>query len=140
MLARQRTRMVAERLGFDGHDQTRLATAVSEIARNAVQYAGGGAVEFEVEGRTAPQILQIDVSDSGPGIANLDEVVRGRHNPTGRRPASSAPGAWSTSSTIAATALWRRTGRPEEAAAARRAARDRRGGARHCRRRGALGP
>jgi signal transduction histidine kinase/CheY-like chemotaxis protein len=83
VLARQRTRMLAERLGFDGHDQTRLATAVSEIARNAVQYAGGGRITFEIEGRTPPQILTIDVSDQGPGIAHLDEVMSGRYNAAG---------------------------------------------------------
>ena len=40
-----------------GQDQTRIATAVSEIARNAFRYAGGGKVEFSVEGETAPQVL-----------------------------------------------------------------------------------
>ena len=55
--ARQRARQVAELLGFDVQDQTRIATAVSEIARNAFRYAGGGRVEFAVEGRSAPQLL-----------------------------------------------------------------------------------
>jgi anti-sigma regulatory factor (Ser/Thr protein kinase) len=40
VLARQRTRQLAKVLGFDPQDQTRLATAVSEIARNAYSYAG----------------------------------------------------------------------------------------------------
>ena len=39
--ARQRTRQIAETLGFDPTEQTRLATAVSEISRNAFVYAGG---------------------------------------------------------------------------------------------------
>src|SRR4029453_2486714 len=39
---RQRAREIAARLGFDGQGQTRIATAVSEIARNAFMYAGGG--------------------------------------------------------------------------------------------------
>ena len=47
--ARQRARTVAEALGFDHHDQIRIATAVSEIARNAFRYARGGTVSFEVE-------------------------------------------------------------------------------------------
>ena len=55
--ARQRARQVAELLGFDGQDQTRIATAVSEIARNAFRYARGGRVEFSVEGQTPPQLL-----------------------------------------------------------------------------------
>ena len=45
VIARQRTRQIAGLLGFDAQDQTRLATAVSEITRNAFNYAGGGKVE-----------------------------------------------------------------------------------------------
>ena len=48
---------IAGLLGFNSLEQTRIATAVSEIARNAFRYAGGGLVEFLVEGQTAPQIL-----------------------------------------------------------------------------------
>ena len=69
--ARQRARQIATLLNFDGQDQTRIATAVSEIARNAFRYAGGGKVEFLLEGATAPQLLLIRVSDQGPGIAGL---------------------------------------------------------------------
>jgi signal transduction histidine kinase len=75
--ARQRARDVASVLGFDAQDQTRIATAVSEIARNAVRYAGGGKIEFSVEGRTPPQVLVIKVSDSGRGIPELQRVLEG---------------------------------------------------------------
>ena len=75
--ARQRARQVAELLGFDGQGQTRIATAVSEIARNAFRYAGGGRVEFAVEGRSAPQLLLITVRDRGPGIAELPRILQG---------------------------------------------------------------
>ena len=44
--ARQRARDVAELLGFDRLEQTRIATAVSELARNAHRYAGGGEVRI----------------------------------------------------------------------------------------------
>ncbi|HEX6362152.1 MAG TPA: histidine kinase dimerization/phospho-acceptor domain-containing protein, partial [Albitalea sp.] len=77
--ARQRARQIAELLGFDGREQTRVATAVSEIARNAYRYAGGGKVEFEVEGATSPQLLVIRVIDSGAGIEHLDEVLDGTY-------------------------------------------------------------
>lgn len=84
VLARQRARHVAAMLGFDTQDQTRIATAVSEIARNAYAYAGGGRVELAIEGQTAPQLLSITVSDQGKGIANLDHVLSGRYqSPTG---------------------------------------------------------
>jgi signal transduction histidine kinase/CheY-like chemotaxis protein len=75
--ARQRTRELAELLGFDAQDRTRLATAVSEIARNAFQYTGGGTVEFCVEGN--PQTFQIRVEDRGEGIAHLTDVLEGRY-------------------------------------------------------------
>ena len=76
---RQRARQVAEVLGFDPQQQTRLATAVSEIARNAFNYAGGGRAEFLLEGNTAPQLLRIRIWDEGKGIANVDEILEGRY-------------------------------------------------------------
>ena len=77
--ARQRARQIAELLGFDPREQTRIATSVSEIARNAFRYAGGGKVEYEIEGETAPQLLLVRVSDEGPGIERLDEVLDGTY-------------------------------------------------------------
>ena len=76
--ARQRARQLAACLGFDLQDQTRIATAVSEMARNAYQYAGGGAVQFQVRGRV-PQMFVIVVNDNGKGIANLNQILLGRY-------------------------------------------------------------
>jgi signal transduction histidine kinase/CheY-like chemotaxis protein len=82
--ARQRARHIADLLGFDRQTQTRIATAVSEIARNAFSYGGGGTVEFLIEGQTAPQVLLICISDQGPGIPNLSEILASQyHSPTG---------------------------------------------------------
>jgi signal transduction histidine kinase len=82
VLARQRARQIAGLLGFDAQDQTRLATAVSEIARNAWQYASGGRVAFELEAK--PATLLITVRDRGPGVARLADVLDGRYrSPTG---------------------------------------------------------
>jgi len=78
VLARQRTRMVAAALKFDIQAQTRLATAVSEIARNAFQYAGGGLIDFEVE-NSPPRMFIISVRDRGRGIPNLDEILAGKY-------------------------------------------------------------
>ena len=76
--ARQRAREIAALLGFDNQEQIRLATATSEMARNAYRYARGGKVSFDVEiGRT--QMLEITVSDAGPGIDNLNEIFEGRY-------------------------------------------------------------
>jgi signal transduction histidine kinase len=77
--ARQRAREVAVRLGMDGQDQVRFATAVSEVARNAVRYAGGGRIAFDVEGGAGEQAVVARVSDAGPGIPHLDEVLEGRY-------------------------------------------------------------
>ena len=70
--ARRRARQIAARLGFEGQDQTRIATAVSEIARNAFVYAGGGKVEIAVEGRYAPPRQVVRVCDRRPGNRDLD--------------------------------------------------------------------
>jgi len=77
--ARQRARQIAELFGFEHQDQVRIATAVSEIARNAFRYAGRGQIHLSVEGQTPPQFLRIVVSDKGQGIKNLDEILAGRY-------------------------------------------------------------
>jgi signal transduction histidine kinase/CheY-like chemotaxis protein len=77
--ARQRARQIASLIGFEAQDQTRIATAVSEIARNAFRYAKNGMVEFLVEGETSPQVLLIRVTDSGPGIVDLKRILEGRY-------------------------------------------------------------
>jgi anti-sigma regulatory factor (Ser/Thr protein kinase) len=77
VLARQRARQIASLLGLDALEQTRLATAVSEIARNAVMYGNGGRLVFELLGD--PAMLLVRVSDRGPGIARLQDVLDGRY-------------------------------------------------------------
>lgn len=79
VLARQRARQIARLLGMDGQDQVRTATAVSEIARNAMRYAGHGRVEFLIETGPSGSSLVVRVSDRGPGIRALDEVLSGRY-------------------------------------------------------------
>lgn len=78
VLARRRTRQMAEHLGLDPQEQVRFATAVSEVARNAVQYGGGGWAEFELAtgGET---LLVVRVADHGPGIPHLDAVLGGTY-------------------------------------------------------------
>ena len=73
--ARQRARQVSALLGFDPQDQVRIATAVSELARNAIRHGGGGAIEFALMTEQYPS-LRIVISDRGPGIANLDDAMR----------------------------------------------------------------
>ncbi|MGN6390684.1 MAG: ATP-binding protein [Gemmatimonadales bacterium] len=80
VLARQRARQIAALLGLDALEQTRLATAVSEIARNAVMYGHGGRVVFELV--DDPPMLLVRVADRGPGIACLQDVLDGRFRST----------------------------------------------------------
>ena len=83
VIVRQRARRIAELLGFERQDQTRIATAVSEIARNAQSYGGGGRGEFRLEDNGV-QTFVCEISDKGPGIADPDEVLSGRYvSPTG---------------------------------------------------------
>lgn len=81
VLARQRARQIAGLLAFDSQEQTRIATAVSEVARNALRYAGGGRVQFDVRTGSAPLFL-ITVRDQGPGIIDLQAVLDGRYAST----------------------------------------------------------
>jgi signal transduction histidine kinase/CheY-like chemotaxis protein len=78
--ARQRARSIAEALGFDHHDQIRIATATSEIARNAFRYARGGNISYEVDPETG--IFRIIVTDKGSGIPHLDKVMGGSYRST----------------------------------------------------------
>ncbi len=77
LVVRQRTRKLAALCGFDSHEQTRIATAVTAVARNALDYAGGGSVELLVEG-DPPATFTVRVRDGGPGIPDLDAVLEGR--------------------------------------------------------------
>jgi signal transduction histidine kinase len=73
MLARRRARQIALLLGFDQHNQTRVATAVSEIARNAFVHAKGGRIDYCLCDAKSPITLAITTTDKGPGIADLDQ-------------------------------------------------------------------
>jgi signal transduction histidine kinase/CheY-like chemotaxis protein len=79
VVVRKRTRRLAELIGFDTQDQTRITTAVSEIVRNAFEYAGGGQIEFRLTTEAANELLLIIVRDRGRGIADLPAVLAGSH-------------------------------------------------------------
>ena len=78
VLARQKARSIAAALKFDAQDQTRIATAVSEIARNTFQYGGGGRVEFQISG-DPENLLMITLCDQGRGIQNLQQIMDGKY-------------------------------------------------------------
>jgi signal transduction histidine kinase len=76
---RQRAHRLAELLGFERQDQTRIATAVSELARNAYSYAKGGRAEFVLDPASTPQIFNVRISDKGPGIADVQAILDGQY-------------------------------------------------------------
>jgi signal transduction histidine kinase len=84
VVARHRARTIAAALGFDVQQQTRLATALSELVRNVQQYASDGRVNFDLDERDRERFLSIRVSDRGPGIPHIETILSGQYrSPTG---------------------------------------------------------
>ena len=86
VLCRNRARTIAAALGFDRQQQVRIATAVSEIARNAFRYARSASAEFLLtKGRSHQKISQKFVTvvyDRGPGIGDLPSILAGTQSTT----------------------------------------------------------
>jgi serine/threonine-protein kinase RsbT len=75
--ARRQGRSLAEEMGFSATDATLVATAISELARNIVHYAGSGEILIgKVNGADSPQGIAIIARDSGPGISDLQLAMR----------------------------------------------------------------
>jgi serine/threonine-protein kinase RsbT len=72
VIARQLGRKLAENLHFSRADQALIATAISELARNVVKYAGTGSIEAKIVSRNRRRGIQVTVKDDGPGIPDLD--------------------------------------------------------------------
>lgn len=71
VLARQLVRKLAVQCGLRLVDQTKVVTAASELARNAVIYGGGGAMDWAVLDRDGRPGLRLLFRDEGPGIPDL---------------------------------------------------------------------
>ena len=76
ILARQKGRVLAERLGFSGTDVTLIATAISEVARNIVEHAGEGVVRLSIVSDGVRAGLLVVAEDTGPGIQDLEQALR----------------------------------------------------------------
>ena len=74
--ARQAARRWSADLGFSLVDQTKIVTAVSELARNMVEYGGGGAMVAEIVHGEAHTGLRITFEDQGPGIPDVELALR----------------------------------------------------------------
>lgn len=75
--ARTMGKELARSMGFGIVDQTRIATGISELARNMLQYAGQGRLHFRAISSGARRGLEIVADDSGPGIANVNAILDG---------------------------------------------------------------
>lgn len=75
VVARATGREFARDFGFDVADQTRLATAISELTRNVVRYAGEGELVIADESDEGRARIRVAVEDRGPGIADIEQAM-----------------------------------------------------------------
>lgn len=74
--ARQRGRALAAELGFSAVDSTLIATAISELARNIVSYAGTGEITLKAVQNSTQEGILIVAADEGPGIHDVRQALR----------------------------------------------------------------
>jgi serine/threonine-protein kinase RsbT len=73
---RQLTRTMALAAGLSLVDQTKIITAASELARNTLDYGGGGFVEAELVEAAARRGLRLTFEDKGPGIPDIEAALK----------------------------------------------------------------
>ena len=76
VLARQRGRELAAAAGFSQTDATLIATAISELVRNILAYAGNGEIELARVRQNGREGVVVVAADSGPGIGDLDAAMQ----------------------------------------------------------------
>lgn len=84
-------RSISGQIGFSGNEQTLISTALSEICRNVLEYAGTGEVLIEPDRSINPTAINIVVSDRGPGIENIEMALKEGYS-TGRGLGIGLPG------------------------------------------------
>jgi serine/threonine-protein kinase RsbT len=75
VLVRQAVRKKSVALGFGLVDQTKVVTASSELARNTLDYGGGGTVLLELVENGTRSGLKLTFEDQGPGIPDIDQAL-----------------------------------------------------------------
>jgi len=73
---RQMVRQRAVELGFNLVDQTKIVTAASELARNTLQYGGGGTVTIDTVENLGRRGVRLTFEDDGPGIPDVDLAMK----------------------------------------------------------------
>jgi serine/threonine-protein kinase RsbT len=81
--ARQQGRNVAKKLGFGTVDQARIATAISELARNIYLYAGNGQICIDEVNENGRFGISIRAIDDGPGIKDIRKVMEDGYSTSG---------------------------------------------------------
>ncbi|MEH2276128.1 MAG: anti-sigma regulatory factor [Nostoc sp.] len=76
VLVRQTVRQFAVEIGFSLVDQTKIVTAASELARNTLDYGGGGTVKLETLQEGGRRGLRLIFEDHGPGISNIELALK----------------------------------------------------------------
>src|SRR5512141_1886277 len=76
VVARQRGRALAEQVGFRAGDLALIATAISEITRNVIEYAGHGELHARILRDRTRSGIEIVVEDAGPGIPDLSKAMQ----------------------------------------------------------------
>jgi serine/threonine-protein kinase RsbT len=90
--ARQIGRELASKAGFSGSDLALIATAISEVARNIVEYAKHGEIRLSVANRGGRSGIEVVAHDEGPGIPDIDQAMRDGFS-TGKSLGLGLPGA-----------------------------------------------
>lgn len=80
VLVRHRVRTWSQQLGFSLVDQTKIVTAASELARNTVDYGGGGTFRLEVLQQETRSGLRLTFEDQGPGIPDIDLAMKDNYS------------------------------------------------------------
>jgi serine/threonine-protein kinase RsbT len=83
LLARQKARALAQPLRFSSSELTLIATAISEIARNIVSYAGSGSVVLRLVQKNKTRGITIVAHDDGPGIADIERAMEDGYSTSG---------------------------------------------------------
>lgn len=76
VLVRQAVRQLGVEIGFGLVDQTKIVTAASELARNTLEYGGGGTVKLETLQEGRRRGLRLTFEDRGPGIADIELALK----------------------------------------------------------------
>lgn len=83
VIARKMTRDWMITLGFSLIDQTKMVTAVSEMARNTLDHGGGGSARIEHVKQNGKDGIRLTFEDHGPGIPNIDQAMKDGYSTRG---------------------------------------------------------